>query len=135
MDYEKRIYDENLENYNWKDEKGNVIEKKDLNNYFKNKSQNTMKEAITKYMPIGSVLKVQDKIGLYMIIGYNYKNEGFEFDYIAVKYPGGITNGAKIDVFNHDKIDKIHHIGMVDNIQREYKKSLLGETEGFSKTL
>lgn len=135
MDYAKRIFDENLEEYNWNDNNGNPIEKQNLNNYFQAKSQETMKQAITKYMPIGSVLKVKNKIGLYMIVGYKYKNNDIEFDYLAAKYPGGITNNAKIDVFNHEDIEKIHHVGMVDGIQREYKNSLLGETEGFNKTL
>lgn len=135
MDSEKRIFDGNFGDYNWNDSNGNSIEKKDLNNYFENRAQSTMQEAITKYMPIGSVLKLKNKIGLYMIIGYKCETSNIEFDYLAVKYPGGITNNAQFDVFNHDEIEKIHHIGMVDNIQREYKKNLLGEDEGFKKTL
>lgn len=135
MDSEQRIFNGSLEGYSWNDSNGNPIEKKDLNNYFQAKSENTRKEAITKYMPIGSVLKVKNKIGLYMIVGYKYKNNDIEFDYLAARYPGGITNNAKIEVFNHEDIEKVHHIGMVDGIQKEYKKSLLGETEGFNKTL
>jgi len=135
MDSERRIFDGSLDDYEWLDDNGKKIENKEVNAFLENKERNIIREAITKYMPIGSVVRLKNKIGLYMIIGYKYNNNNFKYDYFSAKYPEGLTGNAQFYIFNHDEITKIYHIGMVDGIQREYKKSLLGESEGFNKIL
>lgn len=135
MDSKERIFNENLDQYNWNDNNGNSIAKQNFNEYLAKKNKKTIQESIMKYMPIGSVLKIKNQIGMYMIVGYKCQNNNVEFDYISVKYPGGITNNSQFIPFNHDQIEKIFHIGMISEIQKEYKESLLGESEGFNKTL
>ena len=132
---EDRIYNENLVDYSWKDEDGIEILNENLNEYFQQQSIQNFNEAIQKYMPIGSVVKLKNIIGSYMLIGFKKNINNVEFDYLAIKYPEGVTENPKQIVFNHEQIEKIHHVGMMDGVGKQYKKRLLGEDEGFNNDL
>ncbi len=121
----ENIYNDDLGNSVLKDENGILIE--NVKEYFAQKSENRVGQAIKKYTPIGSVVRVNEKIGLYMIIGYKCCQDGTLFDYSAVKYPEGATNNAVTYVFNHNEITEFHHIGMQNGIQKAYKEKLLQE--------
>lgn len=121
----EEIFNGNLEGVVWKDENGNPIN--DVGEYFKTKAENNRQEALKKYSPIGSVVKLKGRIGLYIIIGLKYNQDGIVFDYLAAKYPEGITNSWQIYGFNHNEITQFHHIGMQDSLQKAYTKKLLEE--------
>ena len=135
MSSEEMIFNGKLEDLKWSDDNGNSIDNKDLNNFLEEKSKKNFQEAIEKYMPIGSVLKLKDKIGNFMIIGFKYKINDVEFDYLGIKYPEGVNKDINPIVFNHEEIEKIFHVGMTSNIQRKYNQELHGENTGFNMTL
>ncbi len=135
MSSEEMIFNGKLEDLKWSDDNGNSIDNKDLNNFLEEKSKKNFQEAIEKYMPIGSVLKLKDKIGSFMIIGFKYKINDVEFDYLGIKYPEGVNKDINPIVFNHEEIEKIFHVGMTSNIQRKYNQELHGENTGFNMTL
>ncbi len=121
----EEVFNGSLENIVWNDENNNSIN--NVGEYLESKTKVYLKEAISKYTPIGSVVKTQGRIGFYMIIGYKYNKNGTVFDYLAVKYPDGTTNNSQTYVFNHNEITKFFHIGMQDGIQKAYKEKLLKE--------
>lgn len=132
---EDRVFNGSLEGVSWYDEDGNRIENENLNEYFNEISRKGFQNAMQKYSPIGTVVRVREKIGLYMIVGYKYKMNEVVFDYLAVKFPSGITNnqsnifGPRYVVFNHDEITQFHHIGLHSDIQNAFKERLLAEDD------
>lgn len=134
----ERVFDGNLNGVTWYDENNNAID--DINAHLKEKAEKNFRESLKKYMPIGSVVKFPNRIGMYMIIGYKYKVDDRVFDYFAVKYPQGFSmesfirnaNNA-VFFFNHDEIKEVHHVGMSNDYQRAYKEKLLeADAEGIT---
>lgn len=70
-----------------------------------------------KYLPLGSVLMLKNGKHRVMVVGYCAKvddeNSPF-YDYIGCFFPEGIFTTEQSMVFNHVDIDKIFHIGFVD---------------------
>lgn len=85
-----------------------------------------LSQAMQKYMPIGSVVKIKDSFQYYMIIGFNYKSNDGKFDYLACQYPYGVDIEHSTTSFNHEDIEKIFHIGFVNNQEKHFKAELIG---------
>lgn len=80
-----------------------------------------------KYLPIGSVVMLNNAKKRVMIIGFKLinKNDGNkQFDYVGVLYPEGMVNLGYNMLFNHDQIEKIYYLGLIDDEEKEFKKKL-----------
>ncbi len=79
-----------------------------------------------KFLPIGTVLSLKKGTTKLMITGYCVTAPEIEstvYDYSACVYPIGYIDTKQACVFNHDSIDKIYHIGFIN----EEGKSLLSK--------
>ena len=65
------------------------------------------------YLPIGTVVKLNDVDQLLMIIGYGGKidEKNIKYDYIAYAYPNGFVSADKNFVFNTKEIEKVYFVG------------------------
>lgn len=72
-----------------------------------------MKKEDRTFLPIGSIVMLQDAIKPVMVTGYAQidKNTGVMYDYTGCLYPEGIVDATSSAVFNADKIDKILFVG------------------------
>lgn len=87
------------------------------------REKNDLAKSIEKYMPIGSVVKLIGNFNKYMIIGFDCKTKEEEImDYLACDYPYGVNENHQVTLFNHNQIEKIYHIGFVNNQERAFKK-------------
>ena len=121
----EEVFDGNLADVVWHDENNNPVG--NIGECLKKKQENKVQESIKKYSPLGTVVSLKKKIGLYMIIGYKYKKDDVLFDYLAVRYPVGITPNTPMHTFNHNEITKFHHLGMSDSTYKAFKETLLKE--------
>ena len=123
-DPEKRLAG-SLFDFTWIDENGAVIPKKEIGTYLARKQHEANMDAMKKYMPIGTVIGLQDDFAgpYYMIIGYNQTRETAAYDYICCPYPEGLP--CKIKFFNHAQIGRIYHLGYIHPMGKAYRDSLL----------
>ena len=80
-----------------------------------------------KYLPIGTVLMLKGGKKRIMITGfctYADKEKGKLYDYAGVLYPEGFIASNQTLLFNHDQIEKIYHMGLIDEEEKEFKKVL-----------
>ena len=79
-----------------------------------------------KYLPIGTVVMLKDGKKRCMITGFCMIPNGKEkmFDYSGVLYPEGLLSTKSILTFNHDQIEKIYHIGLIDEEEKNFKNKL-----------
>ena len=92
-----------------------------------------------KYLPIGTVVLLKGGKKELMIVGYciiptagemygkegKIKVDGLKiFDYGAYFYPEGVSGHNDIFTFNHDQIEKVYYMGLVDNEEKEFKERL-----------
>ncbi len=89
------------------------------------RSNEELVNAMKKYMPIGSIVKIGDSFKNYMIMGFNPKVDNKIYDYLACEYPFGLDSNHQSSVFNHNQIEKIFHIGFVNNQEKSFKSELL----------
>lgn len=82
-----------------------------------------------KYLPIGTVVLLKEGKKKLMITGFavsSYETKGEIYDYMGCLYPEGVVSSDKNLLFNHDKIDKVCHMGYVDeewkNIEAKIKE-------------
>ena len=82
-------------------------------------------------LPIGSVVILKEGSKAVMIYGrkqqiLNENDDGKTFDYTACFYPEGYLMHSQSYFFNHDKIDKILHMGYINEDEKYLKIQLLG---------
>ena len=79
-----------------------------------------------KFLPIGTVVLLKNATKKIMITGFYVKAEGQDhvFDYTGCIYPEGVISSTQNCVFNHNQIDKIYHIGMIDEEEKKFKEVL-----------
>lgn len=70
-------------------------------------------ERMPKYLPIGSVVSVNDSDGKLIIVGRTQKDPSRDqvFDYVGYPYPDGIGANSTI-YFNHADLTWIHYLGL-----------------------
>ena len=86
-----------------------------------------MKEKYKKYLPIGSVVLLENTSQRVMITGFCVKSKQKEmsvYDYIGCLYPDGVFSTKNNLLFNHDKIQKIFAIGYSDEEEKKFKEKL-----------
>lgn len=79
-----------------------------------------------KYLPIGTVVLLKNAKKRVMITGFcctNSKNNKI-YDYTGCLYPEGYLTPKNILLFDHFQIDKIYHLGLVDNEEKKFKEDL-----------
>lgn len=86
-----------------------------------------MKNMYEKYLPIGTVVMLKNGRKKLMITGFCTMTEaekGKVYDYSGCLYPEGFIKSNQFFLFNHDDIDKIHHIGLIDEDETKFKDKL-----------
>ena len=85
-----------------------------------------MKEKISKYLPIGSVVLLKGAKKRLMITGFCAQPNGNDkvYDYSGCLYPQGIISTDTVAVFNHEDIETIYNVGYIDIEEIEFKKKL-----------
>ncbi len=80
-----------------------------------------------KYLPIGTVVKLEGGIKRVMITGYCFKTENDSenlWDYIGCLYPEGILVASQLACFNHSQIEKIYYKGLENDEEKEFVENL-----------
>ena len=80
-----------------------------------------------KYLPVGTVVLLKGGKKRVMITGFCVVSPEVEkkiFDYCGCIYPEGYLNSTQNCLFNHDQIDKIYHVGLVDDEELKFKNQL-----------
>ena len=83
---------------------------------------------LNKYLPIGTVIKLKNGSKRIMITGFCCKidsNPNQVYDYTGCLYPEGYISNDDILLFNHDQIENIYHLGLIDGEQIELNKKLI----------
>lgn len=85
-------------------------------------------EMTVDYLPIGSVVLLEDGEKKLMITGFCTIPEETPdevFDYCGCLYPEGVVSSDEIYVFDHDQIKDVLFVGLEDEEQKEFKKELI----------
>lgn len=80
-----------------------------------------------KYLPIGTVVKLQGLSKKIMITGFliiEKNSEKTVWDYSGCLFPEGIVISERAALFNHSQIEKIEHIGYIDEEEKKFKEEL-----------
>lgn len=79
-----------------------------------------------KYLPVGTVVMLKNAKKRLMIVGFGChgKDDNRIFDYAGVPYPQGYISSKINLLFDHDQIDKIYHVGPIDNDAKEFNENL-----------
>ncbi|MBR6516457.1 MAG: DUF4176 domain-containing protein [Bacilli bacterium] len=79
-----------------------------------------------KYLPVGTVVRLQDGTKSIMITGFCAISgeDGKMYDYSACLYPEGIVGPEFNLLFNHNKIAEILYKGFVSSEETEFKQKL-----------
>lgn len=80
-----------------------------------------------KYLPIGTVVMLKGASKRVMVTGFcaiKEKNKNEIWDYIGCMYPEGILSLKQTILFNHEQIDKIYYIGLIDEEEENFKEDL-----------
>ncbi len=86
-----------------------------------------MIENNNKYLPIGSVVLLKGGTKKAMITGFcSVAEEDTRkmYDYTGCIYPEGFLDFDQICLFDHSQIEKVYHIGYVDEDEKAFKKEL-----------
>jgi len=80
-----------------------------------------------KYLPIGTVVMLQGGKKRVMITGFctvaNDKQDKL-FDYSGCLYPEGVIESNLVCLFDHSQIEKIYHLGLQDEEEKDFKQKL-----------
>lgn len=80
-----------------------------------------------KYLPIGTVVMLKGGEKRLMITGFcivTEENKNKVYDYLGCAYPEGIFNPKQGFMFDHNQIDKIYHMGLIDDEEKNFKVKL-----------
>ena len=80
-----------------------------------------------KYLPIGTVVILKEASKRLMITGFcsmDAENKDVMYDYSGCLYPEGVISSNQTALFNHDQIEKVFHLGLVDEEEKDFKEKL-----------
>lgn len=87
-----------------------------------------------KYLPIGTVVLLKTATKRLMITGYcsaKPEEPNKVYDYVGLLFPEGNLAGDEVALFNHEQIEKISHMGLVDEefkvLEKNIKDALVEE--------
>lgn len=85
-----------------------------------------------KYLPIGTVCMLRNGKKRVMITGFcaiPKENKQKMYDYSGCVFPEGLIVSSQVCLFNHDQIDKIYHMGYIDDSFNAFNRALLKFTK------
>ena len=78
-----------------------------------------------KFLPLGTVVMLKGASKRLMITGFCTMAaddaESVMYDYSGCMYPEGMISSDQNSLFNHDQIEKIYHMGLVDQEENDFK--------------
>lgn len=80
-----------------------------------------------KYLPIGTVVMLKGGKKRAMITGFcsiSGDDKTKVFDYSGCLYPEGFLSSNQTLLFDHNQIDKIYHLGLIDDEEKKFKQKL-----------
>lgn len=89
-----------------------------------------MNNNLGKFLPIGTVVLLKGAKKRLMITGFcSFDGEVKDkvYDYTGCLYPEGVITNKEIALFNHNQIEKIFHIGLQDNEEKQFKQKLINQ--------
>lgn len=84
-------------------------------------------EKLEKYLPLGTIVKLKTGKKRLMITGYcMYDNDHGHilYDYCGCLYPEGMLSNREANLFNHNEIENIFHLGVSDEEDKQFKINL-----------
>ncbi len=80
-----------------------------------------------KYLPIGTVVMLKGGSKRVMITGFcsmATEDQSTMFDYAGCMFPEGFLSSDQTALFNHEQIEKVYHMGLVDEEEQKFKSTL-----------
>lgn len=81
-----------------------------------------------KFLPLGTVVMLKGASKRLMVTGFctmaAEEADGVMYDYSGCMYPEGVISSDQTALFNHDQIEKIYHMGLVDQEEKDFKIKL-----------
>ena len=78
-------------------------------------------------LPAGSVVLLKESTKRVMVMGFAQtmpENPEKVYDYCGCLYPEGYMNAEKIFLFNHEDVDRVYHVGYIDEEQFRFEERL-----------
>jgi hypothetical protein len=113
--------------------KNKMEEKKNVNKKSETTKRVTEKKTIggekiqEKYLPIGTVAMLKGGSKRVMISGFcamDEEHQGKVWDYSGCMYPEGFLSSTQTCLFDHEQIEKIYHLGLIDDEEKKFKETL-----------
>lgn len=89
-----------------------------------------------KYLPIGTVVMLKGGEKRAMITGFCSVSEDDPekiYDYNGCLYPEGFLTSDQTLLFDHNQIDKIYHLGLSDDEDKQFKVQLKSMLENLNE--
>lgn len=89
-----------------------------------------MNQKYEKYLPIGSVVLLNNGTKRLMITGFCVVPNDDKtkiYDYSGCLYPEGMLSSDEVALFNHDQIKQIYALGFSDEEEKFFKSKLINE--------
>ncbi len=86
-----------------------------------------MEKIEEKYLPIGTVVMLKGGTKRVMIAGFCAISEDDKekmWDYSGCMYPEGFLASDETCLFNHEQIETVYHLGLIDEEEEMYKENL-----------
>ena len=80
-----------------------------------------------KYLPIGTVVMLKNGKKRALITGFcsiSGDDKTKVFDYSGCLYPEGFISSNQTLLFNHEQIEKIYYLGLIDEEEKQFKQKL-----------
>lgn len=80
-----------------------------------------------RYFPIGTVVMLKGGTKRVMITGFcaiQASNKEKVWDYSGCLYPEGLLSSNQNCLFNHEQIERVYYIGLIDEEGEEFNKKL-----------
>ena len=90
-----------------------------------------------KFLPIGSVVLLKCGTKKAMITGFcsvASEEKTKIYDYTGCIYPEGYLDFDQVCLFDHDQIEKVYHLGYIDDEEKSFKEELKEVAEEYSNS-
>lgn len=90
-----------------------------------------------KFLPIGSVVLLKGGTKKAMITGFcsvASEEKTKIYDYTGCIYPEGYLDFDQVCLFDHNQIEKIYHLGYIDDEEKSFKEELKEVAEEYSNS-
>lgn len=80
-----------------------------------------------KHLPIGTVVMLAGGKKRVMITGFlamQESNKEKVWDYSGCLYPEGMLSSKQNCLFNHEQIEQVYHLGLIDEEEVQFKNKL-----------